>query len=88
MKRKHKLIAWIIGGAALALGPFWGLLGTVVGMIMAFGHLSQGDPDVEVLATDISIALYTTVAGYIAGPIGAVIIIVAVVKMYKDKKNE
>lgn len=88
MKRDNKLIAWLIVGAILALGPIWGLIGTVVGMLMAFNHLGEGSPEVDVLATDISIALYTTAAGYVAFPIGAVIIIVVIVKMSRNKKGK
>ena len=45
------------------LAPMLGLLGTVQGMIRAFGQLAGGAPDVGVLALNISQALYTTAAG-------------------------
>ena len=45
------------------LAPMMGLLGTVQGMIGAFASLSQGAPDVGVLALQISQALYTTAGG-------------------------
>jgi len=46
------------------LAPMLGLLGTVQGMIGAFKTLGSGQaPDVSLLATDISQALYTTAAG-------------------------
>jgi biopolymer transport protein ExbB len=45
------------------LAPMLGLLGTVQGMIAAFGRLGTGSPDVGLLAMDISQALYTTAAG-------------------------
>ena len=47
------------------LAPMLGLLGTVQGMIGAFGELASGAPDIGVLAQQISQALYTTAAGLI-----------------------
>jgi biopolymer transport protein ExbB/TolQ len=87
MKRKSKLVTWLVGGVILALGPLWGWLGTVVGMVMAFGRLAQGEPEVEALARDISFALYTTVAGLVACPIGIAVIIVTVIKLTKTKED-
>ena len=45
------------------IAPMLGLMGTVQGMILAFGSLSGGAPDVGALANNISQALYTTFAG-------------------------
>lgn len=45
------------------IAPMLGLMGTVQGMIMAFGNLSGGTPNVGELAQNISQALYTTFAG-------------------------
>jgi biopolymer transport protein ExbB len=45
------------------LAPMLGLLGTVQGMISAFGTLAQGAPDIGVLAMNISQALFTTAGG-------------------------
>lgn len=47
-----------------------GTVGTAVGMVRAFGQLSEiGQADPQVLAKDISIALHSTVWGlWIAGP--------------------
>lgn len=44
------------------LAPMLGLLGTVQGMIAAFGHMGA-NVNIKVLAMDISQALYTTAAG-------------------------
>jgi len=88
MKRKTKLIIWLVVGIIFALGPIWGMVGTVAGMVSAFGHLSQTEPQVEVLANDISLALYTSVAGWIACPIGVVIIIVSAIKLGKSKAEQ
>jgi len=86
MKRKTKLIIWLVVGIILALGPIWGMVGTVVGMVMAFGHIQQGGTaEPEVLANDMGIALITTAAGWIVCPIGIVIIIVSAIKLGKSK---
>jgi len=45
------------------LAPMLGLLGTVQGMIGAFSTLAGGAPDVNLLAQQISQALYTTAGG-------------------------
>jgi len=88
MKRNTKLIIWLVVGIILALGPIWGLLGTVVGMILAFGHLQLGtNGEPEILANDIGLALYTTVAGLIACPIGIIIVVVSAI-MLGTTKNE
>jgi len=47
------------------LSPMLGLLGTVQGMIAAFGTLAGGSPDVGLLAMNIAQALYTTAAGLV-----------------------
>jgi biopolymer transport protein ExbB len=87
MKQKNKLIAWLVGGILLALGPIWGMIGTVVGMVLAFGHLAESEPQTEVLANDISLALYTTAAGLVICPIGIVIIIITTIKLNKTKNK-
>jgi biopolymer transport protein ExbB len=45
------------------LAPMLGLLGTVQGMIAAFETLGSGNPDIGLLAGNISQALFTTAAG-------------------------
>jgi len=45
------------------ISPMLGLLGTVMGMIMAFKSMGSGTPDVGVLAVIISFSLWTTAAG-------------------------
>lgn len=81
-----KLIVGLVVGIVLALGPIWGMIGTVVGMVLAFDNLAQQQPQVDVLAGNISLALFATVVGWIACPIGIVIIIVAAFKLAKDGK--
>jgi flagellar motor component MotA len=41
MKRKTKLIICLAVGIVLALGPIWGIIGTVVGMLLSFGNLDH-----------------------------------------------
>jgi biopolymer transport protein ExbB/TolQ len=85
MKRKTTLITWLAGGVILALGPFWGLIGTILGMILAFQNLADGNPEVGVLADNISLALYTTAAGLVACPIGITIVVVSAIKLGKQE---
>ena len=87
MKRKNKLITWLAGGIILALGPVWGMLGTVVGMVLSFGHFGQAGLQAEVVANDISLALYSTAAGFLVCPFGIAIIIVSAIKLSKAKKT-
>jgi biopolymer transport protein ExbB len=47
------------------IAPMLGLLGTVQGMIMAFGNLASGTPDVSLLAMNIAQALWTTAWGLV-----------------------
>jgi biopolymer transport protein ExbB/TolQ len=85
MKRKTKLISWLVVGIILALGPIWGMIGTVVGMVLAFGNLADPQPETGELASNISLALYTTAAGWIACPIGIVVTIISAIKLGKSK---
>ena len=78
MKKGRKLALW---GAWLQLGPVFGVLGTVIGMIGAFGQMSEFDQNnqgsAEALAKNVSLALNTTAIGIIAGLIGLVLLLVA-----------
>lgn len=58
--------SWVI--AMIKTAPMLGLLGTVTGMVLAFGKLTNATgsgADPQALAGDISIALYTTADGLI-----------------------
>lgn len=60
--RLNRLLAIMLLLAKLA--PMLGLLGTVVGMILAFGKIAgQTKVDPSALANDIGMALYTTAEG-------------------------
>ena len=78
----------LVIGIVFALGPLWGVIGTVLGMTQAFGHLAESEPQAEALASDISLALYTTAGGHIMCPIGIILIVIAAIKMSKLKKQE
>ncbi|MCL6502932.1 MAG: MotA/TolQ/ExbB proton channel family protein [Pirellulales bacterium] len=62
LPRVNRLLPLILLLAKLA--PMLGLLGTVVGMILAFGKIAgQTKVDPSALANDIGMALYTTAEG-------------------------
>lgn len=62
-ERLMQRLTWISVCANLA--PMLGLLGTVQGMIMAFGNIATAAPDVGALALAIAQALWTTAGGLI-----------------------
>lgn len=88
MNTQTKLKSLLTVGIILALGPIWGILGTIVGMVMAFGHMGEegmGKP--ELLANDIGVALYTTAIGFIICPIGIACIIISCIRLNRIKKE-
>ncbi len=54
-------LSWV--QTVIKAAPMVGLLGTVMGMMGAFGKLATQQPDPKLLADDISIALVTTALG-------------------------
>ena len=66
-----RLLNYGLGGIALiaALGPLFGLLGTVVGIVIVFNRLAGAEGLVSPgeLAGGIGTALYTTIAGLVVG---------------------
>lgn len=86
MKQKTKLVVWRVIGVIFALGPIWGMAGTALAMTSAFRHLAgSGSTNPEVLASDICFALCTTVAGWLACPIGIAILVVLWIKRPAQK---
>lgn len=62
--RLEKGLSWL--SLFIAIAPMLGFMGTVIGMIMAFGNISAvGDVDISLIAGDINVALLTTVFGLI-----------------------
>ena len=59
-ERIMQRLTWI--SVCANISPMIGLLGTVVGMILAFATLGTGAPDISSLALTISFSLWTTAA--------------------------
>jgi flagellar motor component MotA len=88
MKSRKRPISLIVIGSLLVLGPLWGVMGTVVGMIRAFGDLAQSVPaSPEQLASDISASLWSTVAGFVMVPIGLALLIGGILWLVKINKQ-
>jgi biopolymer transport protein ExbB len=60
-ERMIQKLTWV--SVMANISPMLGLLGTVQGMIGAFGTIAMGAPDVNLLAMNIGQALWTTAAG-------------------------
>jgi len=87
MKRKL-IIAGIVIGAILALGPFWGGLATLFGMHRAFDSLAgSGIGDPRALSSSISVILFFQFAGFIACPIGIALCIFSIIKLSALHRN-
>src|SRR5258708_27277219 len=69
--KKSLLIAGIVVGSLLALGPLWGMLGTILGMNHAFDTLAgNGIRDPRALSAAIGQTLMATALGLVACPVG------------------
>lgn len=76
MNQKGKNLA--IWGVALQLGTVVGLLGTIIGMVRAFGRLAQNQTtQPAALANDMGIVLYVTAVGSVVALVGIILILVA-----------
>jgi len=86
--KRPLLIAGIVVGTLLALGPFWGMLGTMLGMMRAFTILgNDGISDPRALSGAIGHVLVSTAAGMVACPIGIVLLAVCIVLLVQSKKQ-
>jgi hypothetical protein len=86
-KRRFWLRAIWISSAGVVLPPMVGLLGTVIGMVGAFGELSQSDgSDPGDLAGDISFALLTTAWGLVISFLASIALVIALVRFFKLPK--
>ena len=75
MSSRKAPLALIVLGSVLAFGPLWGALATVIGMSRAFANLGASGPArPEPLAADVGMALWATMAGMVASPIGLVLL--------------
>ncbi|MEP6671579.1 MAG: MotA/TolQ/ExbB proton channel family protein [Chthoniobacter sp.] len=90
MKRKRPLlITGILVGALLALGPLWGMLGTVLGMTRAFTVLNgNGISDPNALSGAIGTTLFATACGLLACPVGIALLILCIVMLGKNKGQQ
>ena len=76
MNTKGRTLA--LTGAWLQLGPLFGLIGTVIGMISAFQKMgAEGMGQPEALANDMGFALITTAIGLCFGIIGLILLLIA-----------
>jgi len=84
--KRPLLITGIVVGALLALGPLWGMLGTVLGMTRAFNVLDgRGISDPNALSGAIGATLFATAFGLIACPVGIGLLVVCIVMLKKGK---
>jgi hypothetical protein len=88
-KRKFWLRAIWLSIAGIIIPPLFGLGGTVIGMVRAFGELSQtGEADPTVLAEDISVSLVTTAWGLTISLVALFILIIALVRYFNLPRPE
>ncbi len=66
-------------GAWLQLGPVFGLIGTVIGMLHTFYGISLGGEEstTSIVATGIHMSLFTTQIGLAIGLVGTILLLVA-----------
>lgn len=87
MKSIKKLFIW--GVSLTVVPPILGFAGTVIGMLNSFSAVessANSSEKADALASNISFALYTTVAGLLFSLIGIIILIICLVKYLKMKK--
>ncbi len=75
MANKPLLIVGLVVGGLLALGPLLGLLGTVAGLVSIFQETEGEVVQTEAVARDVDLALYSTLAGLVAFPIGVALLL-------------
>lgn len=75
--------------ACVLVPPLIGLAGTLIGMVGAFGELSQtGGADPEALAGDISTAMLATFWGLVLSAPAFVVLMIAVIRFMLLPKLE
>ena len=84
-----KAIALLVFGIVLMLGPLWGLMGTIAGMIGTFNGIAEktGDAKAEALAANISFSIYSTFLGIIVCPVGLVLFVISIIWIIKVKEK-
>lgn len=89
MRSKKGPVSLIVIGSLLALGPLWGMMGTVIAMVRAFGTLSKTGPaTADHLAMDISASFWSTAAGIIVSPIGLAVLIGGIIWLVRINRQQ
>ncbi len=80
-------VGLLIAGIFLCLGPLWGFIATFLGMLQSFNAIASTGREraPEVLAQDISSAMWWTAGGFIALPLGIGAVIIATVWLRRLK---
>ncbi|MDR1191534.1 MAG: MotA/TolQ/ExbB proton channel family protein [Verrucomicrobiales bacterium] len=77
----------IISGIITIIAPMFGMTGTVIGMLQAFGTLGQpGVANMNGLSAAISGVLVSTVAGLVIGGVSFIVFIVTLVCWLLNRK--
>lgn len=80
--------AAFVCGLGVVVPPLFGLIGTVIGMVGAFGELGKsGSADPEALAGDISIALLTTFWGLVVSSLSLIPFVVFLVLFLRRRRT-
>jgi len=90
ISRSKRLFGWLtlIFGLGVVIPPMIGLIGTVIGMVGAFGTLeTSGASDPGELAGDISIALLTTFWGMIFAVLSLIPFVIFLIIFLKRRKT-
>lgn len=78
--KRRRLIAGIVIGSLLTLGPLFGMLGTVFGMTRSFQILgSSGVTDPQALSDSIGVTLLATATGLFLFPVGILILTLSLI---------
>jgi biopolymer transport protein ExbB/TolQ len=86
--KKSLLITGVVVGILLALGPLWGMLGTILGMNHAFDTLAgNGVSDPQALSGAIGQTLMATMLGLVACPVGVVLLAICIVFLVRLNKQ-
>ena len=91
-KLRRKRMFWFkaiwVSLAGVIIPPLFGLLGTIFGMIRAFGELSEtGEADPEALASNISVGLLTTAGGLSISVLALFILIGVLIRFFTLPKD-
>jgi hypothetical protein len=87
MKRKL-MIAGIVIGSILALGPVWGMIAVFFGMQHAFDVLgASGISDPRELSSSIGLVLFFQIFSFLMCPVGIALIIFCVIKLQAMRRQ-